>query len=151
MKTALVVTFAMLVGGCASTPISKAPPVRLEDGLTAATSVILKPGSIADGVANEDEWLNRHYPGFRRCHGGVTAAPSGEEEDELVHFAHHTEIVAGRVMSVLCVVLPDGTEKEFYFDITECYNTQTKTLANQSREPTATAGTPAAEQPSRQP
>ena len=141
MKIAIIILCGVLASGCASNAEKKVATYT-EDGLSAVTAVVLKPGSIEQGVASEEAWLQTHYPGFRRCSGSVAPAKTGKEEDEIVHFAHHTEVVGDRMISVLCVVLPDGREREFYFDITACYEAQQKEWANQPPEPTAVKGPP---------
>lgn len=123
IKIAIILLFVVLTLGCASKSDTSAS-VYVEDGLSAATAVILSSGSIKEGVAAEDEWLQKHYPGFRRCSEHTTRASSRTEIEEIVHFAHHINIVGGRIISVLCVVLSDGEKREFYFDITACYNAQ---------------------------
>jgi hypothetical protein len=57
-------------------------------------------------------------------------------DEETVTFAHHTDVVDGRMISVVCVVLPDGKEHEFYFDVTACYEAEAKRSGNQSAQPT---------------
>jgi hypothetical protein len=92
--------------------------------LSVATAFVINSDSIKEGVVAEDDWLQEHYPGFQRCPGHATRAAAGTEEEEIVHFAHHTDIVDGRIISVLCVVLPSGEEREFYFDVTAGHDAQ---------------------------
>ena len=129
MKTAIIILCGVLATGSACKAESKVA-THAEDGLSAATAVVLKPGSIEEGVAGEEAWLQKYYPGFRRCSAPVAPAKAAKEDEEIVSFAHHTEVVGGRIISVLCVVLPDGKERDFFFDITDCYNAEKKT-ANQ--------------------
>jgi hypothetical protein len=149
MKTAIIILCGVFAAGSACKAESKVAP-HVEDGLSAVTAVVLKPGSIEEGVASEEAWLQKHYPGFRRCSTPVAPAKAAQEGEEIISFAHHTDVVGGRMISAVCVALPDGKEREFFFDITDCYTIQKKT-ANQALVPMPTSVTAPAGQEPRQP
>lgn len=137
MKRVLIVLCGLLAASCSREEQTDAR-VHAEDGLSEATAVILKPGSVQESAASKEEaWLSQHYPGFRRCPGRVVSAQSGNEGEAIIHFAHRTEVAGDRLLSVLCVILPDGAEQEFFFDITEYSSEASKKPANQRVDPTS--------------
>ncbi|MEZ5277708.1 MAG: hypothetical protein R3F07_15110 [Opitutaceae bacterium] len=139
MKTVTTLLIGILAAGCTSTS-DKSAPARLQAGLSADTPVVLSSGLIKDGVAAEDAWLRENCPGFQRCSGGISSSATGEEDDETVHFTHRTDSVDGRILSVVCVVLPGGEEHEFYFDVTAIWNAQGKQTEQSAQK--ARASTP---------
>lgn len=83
----------------------------VRDGTTAERAIQLQAADHGAGLLAEHAWLNQHLPGFRMAGGGASAA--GEE---LISFAHRTEVVSGKLHSIFTVQLPDGRIRDVYFD-----------------------------------
>jgi hypothetical protein len=90
-----------------------------QDGLSLETAVIINVEQKSYIPAAEWDWIEKHLPGAKR----LTAKPKTrtEDGDETITFAHSLHKVDGKIYSVLLVELPNGSEREVYFDITSSF------------------------------
>ncbi|PTY07064.1 hypothetical protein DB347_09550 [Opitutaceae bacterium EW11] len=115
----LVVILSILVAcapGCASRLARLVPTAQKDRGLGTAyaTAVVIKATDQAQGIREEYAWLKDHFPSAR------AAAIENTGDGEIV-FGHRTESHNGRFFSVHTLVLPDGSLRSVYFDITSYF------------------------------
>jgi hypothetical protein len=82
------------------------PKKQSEDGESMATAIVIKAPNSQIGVAKEYEWVAKHY-GRPRVDWNLVSQALLDED--------------GRYYDLLHIRLADGTEKQFYFDITDFF------------------------------
>jgi hypothetical protein len=118
--SALIISVAVL-GGCACTSKTRQSTTSGARGSIAGTSysaaVVIRATNEDDGIREEYAWLAAHFPGAR-------AAEVEKVNEEAIVFGHHTDSHDGRVFSIHTLVLPDGSIRPVYFDITAYFGKQ---------------------------
>lgn len=87
-----------------------------QDGLTFERAVVLEAKTQAEGVAAQQAWIEKHLPGARPA-----PPPKADSGDEIVTFGQEMIQHAGRLYSVVHLVMPDGKSRDVHFDITRYF------------------------------
>ena len=107
MKAIIITTFLCISMFAAAhaqqiNPLKNAPDTtiikKIADGSSFANAIVIKEKSEATGGAAEYAWLRKNYPGYHT---------------KMQSLVYHDK----KPFDILHVVLANGTEKDFYFDI----------------------------------
>lgn len=104
MRASMVVICAVLVAGCATRP-------RSDSSMLDGSSV--ERAFVAHTSEEEVAVLKERFPGARPAGGEKHGA------EDIVTFSHRTEARGSRMYSVHTLVLPDGSVRDVYFDVTD--------------------------------
>ena len=88
-----------------------------QDGTSFAHAIVMHVEHQADSPAAEWAWIEQHYPDARPAQ----PEPSMGKNEEVLQLGHALLIHDGKTFDALTAQLPDGTERTFYFDISDSF------------------------------